>query len=210
MLREQSRFMMKSLLFPLFLRLRMTRLKPNECFSNSFSSETRTMAKTMRALKVDSPGKASVHSDISIPSLRSDYILVKTVAVALNPTDWKHINFVNASTTIGCDYASIVEEVGSAVTVPFKKGDRIVGFVHGGNPVQPEDGAFGEYLVAKWDLQIKIPDGMSWEDAATLGVGITTVGQGLYPDQPAKEKFPILIYGASTATSVLGVQFAKL
>ena len=43
------------------------------------------------------------------------------------------------------------------------------------------------------------------------------MGQGLYqamglpyPDQLAKEKFPIVIYGASTATGVLGVQFAKL
>jgi hypothetical protein len=31
-----------------------------------------------------------------------------------------------------------------------------------------------------------------------------------WPNQPAKEKFPVLIYGASTATGVLGVQFAKL
>jgi NADPH:quinone reductase-like Zn-dependent oxidoreductase len=171
----------------------------------------------MRALKVDSAGKASVHSGVPVPSLRPDYILVKTVAVALNPTDWKAINHVDVPTTIGCDYSGIVEEVGSAVTMPFKKGDRVSGMVHGGNTVQLEDGAFGEYLVAKGDLQMKIPDGMSWEDAATLGVGITTVGQGLYqkmglpwPNQPSKEKVPVLIYGASTATGVLGVQFAKL
>ena len=116
------------------------------------------MSKTMRALKVDSPGKASVHSNVPVPSLRPDYILIKAVAVALNPTDWKHINFVDVPTTIGCDYAGIVEEVGSAVTVAFKKGDRVAGVVHGGNIVQPEDGAFGEYLVAKGDLQMKIPD----------------------------------------------------
>jgi NADPH:quinone reductase-like Zn-dependent oxidoreductase len=72
-------------------------------------------------------------------------------------------------------------------------------------------------LIAKGDVQFKIPDHLSFEEAATLGIGITTVGQGLYqslglplPTQPAKEKYPILIYGGSTATGTLAIQFAKL
>jgi NADPH:quinone reductase-like Zn-dependent oxidoreductase len=75
---------------------------------------------------------------------------------------------------IGCDYAGIVEEVGSKVTKPFKKGDRVCGFAHGGNEVNHEDGAFQNYIVAKGDVQIKIPENLSFEEAATLGVGITT------------------------------------
>jgi NADPH:quinone reductase-like Zn-dependent oxidoreductase len=50
-----------------------------------------------------------------------------------------------------------------------------------------------------------------------LGVGVTTVAQGLYqelglPLLPAKvkEPTPILIYGASTATGTLAIQYAKL
>src|ERR1700761_2595575 len=111
------------------------------------------MPKLMRALKANGPGKASVHSNIPIPSLRPDYILVKTIAVALNPTDWKHIGLVEGSPTVGCDYAGIVEAVGSAVTKLFKPGDRVAGFAHGGNETQNEDGTFGEYLVAKGDIQ---------------------------------------------------------
>lgn len=64
---------------------------------------------------------------------------------------------------------------------------------------------------------MKIPDNVSFEDAATLGVGITTVGQGLYqflklplPTEPLTTPKPILIYGGSTATGILGIQFAKL
>jgi NADPH:quinone reductase-like Zn-dependent oxidoreductase len=86
-----------------------------------------------------------------------------------------------------------------------------------GNNICHEDGAFAEHIVAKGDLQFKIPDGVSFEEAATLGVGITTVGQGLYqslglplPNKPAAEKFPILIYGGSSATGTLAIQFAKL
>jgi len=171
----------------------------------------------MKVIKIQSKGQASV-VDAPVPKLRPDYVLVKTVAVALNPTDWKHIhNYATPGATVGCDYAGIVEDVGAEVTTPWKKGDRIAGFTHGGNAVQPEDGAFGEYLVAKGDIQMKVPDGVSFEEAATLGVGITTVGQGLYqsmelplPDSPAKEPFPVLIYGGSTATGALAIQFAKL
>jgi NADPH:quinone reductase-like Zn-dependent oxidoreductase len=83
--------------------------------------------------------------------------------------------------------------------------------------VQPEDGAFAENIVAKGDIQIRIPDNLSFQEAATLGVGITTVGQALYqslklalPTQPIADPVPILIYGGSTATGTLAIQFAKL
>lgn len=103
---------------------------------------------------------------------------------------------------MGCDYAGTVVEVGPEVTKSFKKGDRIAGFCHGVNSANTDDGAFGQYAVAKGDVQMKIPDSVSDEEAATLGVGISTIGQGLYqslglpmPDEPTKEKIPVLIYG---------------
>lgn len=50
-----------------------------------------------------------------------------------------------------------------------------------------------------------------------MGVGISTVGQGLYeelglpfPPEQVKDATPVLIYGASTATGTLAVQYAKL
>jgi NADPH:quinone reductase-like Zn-dependent oxidoreductase len=77
-------------------------------------------------------GKAQLCA-IPVPKLRDDYILVRTVAIALNPTDWTTLEAPGDDNTIvGCDYAGIVEEVGPAVRRPFKKGDRIAGFAHGG------------------------------------------------------------------------------
>lgn len=77
-------------------------------------------------------GNAVLRS-IPIPKLRDDYILVKTVAIALNPTDWTTIDAIgDDGTIVGCDYAGIVEEVGKAVKKNFKKGDRVAGFAHGG------------------------------------------------------------------------------
>jgi NADPH:quinone reductase-like Zn-dependent oxidoreductase len=44
----------------------------------------------------------------------------------------------------------------------------------------------------------KIPEGTSFEDAFTLGIGVTTVGQALYmilklplPVEPARTTFPV-------------------
>jgi NADPH:quinone reductase-like Zn-dependent oxidoreductase len=170
---------------------------------------------TMKAIKIQSVGHAAV-VDTKVPSLRPDYILVSVKAVALNPTDWKHIGFVSQPCTVGCDYSGVVEDVGADVTLPWKKGDRVCGVVHGANETQVEDGAFAEFLVAKGDLQMRVPEGMSEEEAAALGMGVATVGQGMYqalelplPDKPVSEKFPVLIYGGSGAMGAYGIQYAK-
>ena len=171
-----------------------------------------------KAVEIKGPRDARFVTDRRKPQLRDDYILVKTVAVALNPTDWKHDEFMaTAGALSGCDYAGVVEEIGEKVTKPFAKGDRVCGACHGANMLQLEDGAFAEYIVAKGDIQMKIPPPMAYEEAATLGIGILTVGQSLYqslqlplPSAPAKKASPVLIYGGSTATGTLAIQFAKL
>lgn len=173
----------------------------------------------MKAIVVQD-NKAIIQSDRPIPRLRDDYILVKTVAIAINPTDWKHIErgLADNGCLVGCDFAGIVENVGKHVTKLWSKGERVAGFTHGGNPVQPEDGAFAEYIVAKGDVQMKIPESLSFDSAASFPLGAATVMQGLYqkalkmnlPDDPIKEQKSVLIYGGSTATGALGLQFAKL
>ena len=176
---------------------------------------------TQKAIEIVSSGSARLTTSRSLPRLRDDYILVKTSAVALNPTDWKHIDYLaTPGALVGCDYSGTVLEIGPKVQKAFKKGDRVCGFCHGSNTLQLEDGTFAEYIVAKGDLQILIPDEMSFEEAATLGVGIVTVGQGLYqslelplPTGGSVEgdgKATVLIYGGSTATGTLAIQFAKL
>jgi NADPH:quinone reductase-like Zn-dependent oxidoreductase len=200
------------------------------------------LPKTMKAIKNVGVGKAEIQ-EVSVPKMRDDYVLVKVNAVALNPTDWyvvfvpldsashyskltlpphrKHIHYEPLAAqgkgcTVGCDYAGTVVQVGPKVTKDFKVGDRIAGFTHGVNSVEKEDGCFAEYAVAKGDVQCKLPDNISDEEASTLGVGVTTVGQALYQSLglplPGGEKAnePLLIYGGSTATGSLAIQFAVL
>jgi NADPH:quinone reductase-like Zn-dependent oxidoreductase len=145
--------------------------------------------------------------------------------VALNPTEWKHIDLEDCNDTIaGCDYAGVVEAIGTAVSKNWKKGDRVAGFVHGCNLLRPDSGAFPEYVLTRRDIQFHIPDFMSFEAASTLGVGLTAVGQNLYQylqlpsprqeagiDQPLENDPPetIRIYGGATAIGLPAIQFAK-
>ncbi|KAL1629255.1 hypothetical protein SLS56_005479 [Neofusicoccum ribis] len=169
----------------------------------------------MKAIKIQSPGHAA-EVEVPTPRLRPGHALVKTIAVALNPSDWKHIHFIpSEGCTGGVDYAGIVEDPNGIPGLAV--GDRIAGFVHGGNASEHEDGAFAEYLTAREGLFMKIPAYMSFEEAATTGAGVTTIGQAMYysfglplPTNPSAESFPILIYGGSTATGALAIQFAKL
>ena len=48
----------------------------------------------MKAIKVIKPGHAEVQ-EVPIPKLRPDYVLVKVEAVALNPSDWKSLDWLS-------------------------------------------------------------------------------------------------------------------
>lgn len=198
----------------------------------------------MKAIKIVGSRRAKVMANAPMPELAGDCVLIKTMAVALNPTDWKHIDFISTKgATAGCDYAGIIEEIGSDVNPAhgLQIGDRVAGFNHGctyfhlspvsvsnpfsclsGNGENLSDGSFAEFIAAKAHINIKLPDWMSFEDGATLAVGITTVAQGMYQQlklplpslvttpTAGPDTEPILIYGGSTATGTLAIQFAKL
>ena len=185
--------------------------------TSKFSPRNHSTMSGMKALVMQGDKKASVVSDRPIPKLRPGYVLVKVAAVALNPTDWKHIAGLNHPGLLcGCDYAGTVEKVGTGYSKQWKEGDRICGMTHGGNKLQAEDGAFAEHIVARADVQWRIPEHMSFEEASTLGVGILTVGQGLFQamklDLPTiagkgdgvqrKEGKHVLIYGGSTGSFI--------
>lgn len=90
-----------------------------------------TMA-TQTAIQMKGPGKAEIVTDTPMPKLRDDYIIVKTVAVALNPIDWKQIDdLASPGAIVGCDYSGVVEQVGRAVKHGPRVGDRVMGMVHG-------------------------------------------------------------------------------
>ncbi|KAK5046507.1 hypothetical protein LTR84_008310 [Exophiala bonariae] len=174
----------------------------------------------LKAIKVVAPGEAGVVSNAIVPRVRDDYLIARTKAVALNPTDYHHAKYYSVPGAIlGCDWAGVVQEVGKNVT-RFKPGDEVSGVCHGGNNLELEDGAFAEVITAKELAVIHKPKDLSFEDAAALGVGIATTGQILYAvfqlplpsitEVVREDRGAMLVYGGSSATGTILIQLAKL
>jgi NADPH:quinone reductase-like Zn-dependent oxidoreductase len=139
---------------------------------------------------------------------------VKTTAVALNPADWKQIQWMNKDgLLVGSDYAGVVEETGNGYATGWKAGDRICGTAQGSDQLQPENGAFAEHIVVKADLQIPTPHTLNDEQAASLGGGVLTCALSLFHEtglgldiskledeyaEARQEGEFVLVYGGST------------
>lgn len=159
-----------------------------------------------------------VQNDVPIPTISPDQILVKVKAVALNPTDFKHLDVISPpNSIIGCDYAGVVHRVGDAVKTRWEIGDRVAGFVHGG--LYPDKGAFAEYLKIDADLAWRVPDAVSDTDATTYGVSAVTAMLNLnvrhslpFVDGSVKttpRNEAIFFYAGSTSVGLYQLQIAK-
>lgn len=155
-----------------------------------------------------------------LPKLPTKYhMLVRVLAVGLNPTDYKMIqNFYMEGNTVGCDFCGVVEEIGSASTLP--KGVRIIGADFPYRPNNPHNGAFQQYAVCDSRQALLVPEDWSDTKAAALGaIGFGTAVLALAdpdalhltgrPLNPVERPLPILVYGGATATGVVAIQILK-
>jgi NADPH:quinone reductase-like Zn-dependent oxidoreductase len=166
--------------------------------------------------------RLTISNNVPLPTLAPDQVLVHNVAVALNPCDHKMPdNFPTAGAIDGCDFAGTIIAIGTAVTQPFQIGDRVCGAVHGSNPANHPSGSFAEYVCATADILLKIPNGVSWENATAVGgVALGTLGLAFWEflelpfdfEHPAskEESLPVLVYGGGTATGTMAIQLLKM
>ncbi|TBU35546.1 GroES-like protein [Dichomitus squalens] len=172
----------------------------------------------MRALVLLEKGSAAV-KEHPVPEVGDDDILVKTVAVAQNPTDWKFVDSGrgNPGSVIGCDWSGHVVRVGKNVSTP-KVGDHVAGFVMGST--FPDSGAYAEYVKTPAELAWVVPEGtLTHEEAATFGCAFWTAAQALYHPKrlglvelPAKvtDEEWLYIHGGASAVGQFAIQLAAL
>lgn len=170
------------------------------------------------AIKIIAPGEMKVTEGVNVPHVKADEVLVQIHCLGLNPVDAKSVDLSpTVGATPGCDFAGKIAAIGPALTTSLAIGDRVCGAVLGNNPEALDNGAFAEHVVVPGSLVFKIPPDMSYQTAATLGVGMSTVGLALYhklglplpspQPQPFGEKAKyVLVYGGGTATGILAIQ----
>lgn len=166
-----------------------------------------------------SSGDGVLVKSVPVPDISDNEILVEVRCVALNPTDFKHIDILSPrGAIIGCDYSGTVARVGSNAPGNWSVGDRVAGVTHGG--LYPDRGSFAEYLKIPGDWAWKVPSSVSDEEAATFGVSAATAMLALntrlgvpWADggkEQGSRDTPILIYSGATGAGLYAIQLAKL
>ena len=155
--------------------------------------------------------------EVETPTPKDDEILVRVRAASVNRADLDGLGprpgFLRGiiglraprDPRMGIDVAGEVESVGASVT-RFRPGERVFADVFGFGK-----GAFAEYVCAAERAFLPIPDGLSFEEAATLPHSGILAIQGLrrrdgWTVQPGQK---VLIDGASGNVGPFAVQIAK-
>ncbi|KAI1918096.1 hypothetical protein LOZ53_001182 [Ophidiomyces ophidiicola] len=188
--------------------------------SITWEQDLSSIFESLDSQAIEPPGSLVIEENRRLPKVLPGQVLVKTVAVALNPCDWKMpTNFPHPGAGDGSDYAGIVVELGPGVVrKDLRIGDRVAGAVHASNPLNPESGSFAQYVAGYADHLWKIPDTMSMEDAAAIGwCTVGSVGMALHalklpgsPEKPVQKPVYVLVYGGSTASGTMAIQLLKL
>ncbi|KAI0667956.1 GroES-like protein [Trametes maxima] len=162
-----------------------------------------------------------------VPRPGPDDLLVRVEAAGLIPLDWKIQAFglliEEYPATLGTDGAGVVVSVGTNVS-DFKVGDRVaVANVLGSSA----SGTYQQYAVSSAALATKLPDSLSFDEAATFPGNLHTAAVTLYNKHKDATSFkliapweaggrnvyanqPIVVLGGATSVGQYVIQFLKL
>lgn len=137
-------------------------------------------------------------------------VLIRVYAAGINPMDTKvrsgDMKLVLSGDfpkILGGECAGIVEEVGLMVK-DLKPGDRVVA------SLGPEGGGYAEYVAAKDTNVTKLPDSVSFVQAAALPVAAGTALQALLNKGELRPGDRVLINGATGGVGTFAIQIAKI
>ena len=154
------------------------------------------MANHMKAAvyRKDRTGKILEIEDIEQPVPKDNEVLLRVHAASVNPLDWRL-----KSPRPGVDVAGQVVALGRRVT-RFKPTDAVFG---GGK------GAFAEYACARESKLVSKPEGVSFEQAASVPIAGMTALQALRNEGHLQPGQKVLINGAAGGVGTFAVQIAK-
>lgn len=182
-----------------------------------------SILKTQTAIiAADEEGTLRISQDVPVIDLEPDSVLVKTAALALNPVDSKMAKgFAVPNAILGFDFAGIVVAIGTGVTrQDLKVGDRVLGTADSMDRKRPSGGGFCQYASTVATQALRLPDDMSFTDAACMGTSLSSAGIALFrsmklpgsltaPNSAANPPH-VLVNGGSTSTGTMALQLLKL
>lgn len=172
----------------------------------------RQLAMRFRAVRVHefgAPSVLKVEDSVSLPfdQLGAKHVLIRYRAAGVNPVETYQRSGVYAALpslpyTPGKDGGGVVESVGADVT-HVKPGDRVATF-------GSLTGSYAQYGVSDESTVIKIPDSMSFEQGASVGIPYTTAYRALFVKGAGAAGKTVLVHGASGGVGTAAVQLARL
>ncbi|WP_125588403.1 NADP-dependent oxidoreductase [Companilactobacillus jidongensis] len=166
----------------------------------------------MRAVVIDEYGnKDKLHMEnIAIPEIADDEVLVEVKATSVNPIDWKlregylaEMIPLKFPIVLGWDVAGVITRVGQNVT-GFRSGDNVLA-----RPDLTNRGTYAEYTAVKEDKLAKLPNNVSFEEAASLPLAGLTAWQGVYENLEVKPGQTVLMQGGAGGVGIIGIQLLK-
>ncbi|MCT4662010.1 MAG: zinc-binding dehydrogenase [Tissierellales bacterium] len=146
------------------------------------------------------------------PKPNSGEILIRVKATSLNPIDIKIRSGVVPSISpklpavLHGDVSGVVEEIGEGVA-QFKLGDRVFGYIGG---VKGTHGTLAEYTVADARLLAKIPEGVTFDEAALYPLVSLTAWEAIIERMQINSGDSILIHGGVGGVGHIAIQLAKM
>ncbi|XP_052184204.1 2-methylene-furan-3-one reductase [Diospyros lotus] len=155
-----------------------------------------------------------LESDVSVPPVKDDQVLVKVAAAALNPVDFKRrLGKFKATdsplpTVPGYDVAGVVVKVGSQVK-GLKEGDEVYGNINEKALEGPKQfGSLAQYTAVEEKLLALKPKNIDFAQAAGLPLAIQTAYEGLERSRFSAGK-SVLVLGGAGGVGSLVIQLAK-
>src|SRR5450759_2313949 len=154
---------------------------------------------------------AAKYGDLPDPVVGNDQLLIQVKAVSINPVDFKikrgDLKMIVGSKfpkIVGSDFAGIVKEAGPEIK-NFKAGDRVYGAV----PIfSRKSGTLSELINLNPKYARPIPEGMTFDEAASLPVAALTALNGLRKCNITTGKY-VLINGATGGVGHFAIRIAK-
>ncbi|WP_254560981.1 NADP-dependent oxidoreductase [Dyadobacter diqingensis] len=164
----------------------------------------------MKAIQYRTYGSSDVieEVEISIPSIQKENdVLIQVKAAGVNPIDIKiRMGFMKEARPVempfipGGETAGIIVAIGNGVS-KFQVGDQVIALT--------KTNGYAEYVIVDEDFVLPKPQGLSFEQAASIGINIGTAQSVLFTVGQLEKGQKVLIQGGAGAAGGAMVQLAK-